>query len=86
MKDLRRARRTGAAAIVCALMMRLWSAGVPQALVSWIFQQNIASFLTDSETGQNVYSFIYYSGDSWISTLYHRINFCNLSLTLLFLV
>lgn len=54
MKDLRRARRTGAAAIVCALMMRLWSAGVPQALVSWIFQQNIASFLTDSETGQNV--------------------------------
>ncbi|MBQ2927146.1 MAG: stage II sporulation protein P [Oscillospiraceae bacterium] len=54
MKDLRRARRTGAAAIVCALMMRLWSAGGPQALVSWLFQQNIASFLTDSETGQNV--------------------------------
>ena len=54
MKDIRRARRTGAAAIACALVLRLWSAGLPQLIALWISQQNIASFFTDEETGQDV--------------------------------
>lgn len=54
MKDIRRARRTGAAAIACALVLRLWSAGLPQLIALWISQQNITSFFTDAETGQDV--------------------------------
>ncbi len=54
MKDLRRARRVGITAILCALLMRLWAAGLPERVLSWFSQPNTAAFLLYLETGRNV--------------------------------
>lgn len=54
MKDYRRARRVGLASIVCALVLRLWAAGVPERIASWLTQPNIAAFLIYLETGRDV--------------------------------
>ena len=50
----RRALQAGKAAIVCALLFRLWAAGVPEKVLSWLSQPNIAAFLIYLETGRNV--------------------------------
>ena len=54
MKDYRRARRVGLCAVFCALVMRLWAVGVPEAVANWLTQSNIAAFLTYLETGRDV--------------------------------
>ena len=54
MKELHRARRVGAAAVLCAAVLRLFSAGVPQKLYVQHLQPNIASILKKQETGRNV--------------------------------
>lgn len=54
MKDLNRARRVGYAAVLCALVMRLFAAGVPEKLYSRYLQPNIDTWLTKLETGRNV--------------------------------
>lgn len=54
MKDLRRARRVGRTAIVCALILRLWAAGLPEYVITWLSQPNTAAFLIYLETGRDV--------------------------------
>ena len=54
MKEYRRARRVGLCAIVCALLMRLWAAGVPERFLSWLSEPNTAAFLIYLETGRKV--------------------------------
>ncbi len=54
MKDIRRARRVGITAILCALLMRLWAAGLPERVLSWLSQPNTVSFLIYLETGRHV--------------------------------
>lgn len=49
-----RARRVGLTAIFCALLLRLFAAGVPEKVASFLTQPNIAAFLTYLETGRNV--------------------------------
>lgn len=49
-----RTLRFGAAMILCALVFRLFSAGVPEWIVSRLTQPNTAAFLTYLETGRNV--------------------------------
>lgn len=46
--------RVGAAAILCALVFRLFSTGVLDSVACWLTQPNIAAFLTYLETGRNV--------------------------------
>jgi len=48
------ALRVGLAAILCALVFRLFSAGIPEKVFSWLTQPNTAAFLTYLETGRNV--------------------------------
>lgn len=50
----RRARRVGVCAILCALVFRLWAAGLPQALFRRLTEPNTAAFLTYLETGRDV--------------------------------
>ena len=54
MKELHRARRVGYTVIACALILRLFAAGVPQGLWLRLIQPNIDAFLTKRETGRNV--------------------------------
>ena len=54
MKELRRARRVGYAAICFAVVLRLSAAGIPERLWSRFVQPNIDAFLTKQETGRNV--------------------------------
>ena len=54
MRDFRRARRVGVTAVLCALLLRLWAAGLPEAVLSWLRQPNIAAFLIYLETGRDV--------------------------------
>lgn len=54
MKDIQRARRVGLTAILCALCLRLWAAGVPERVADWLTQPNIAAFLIYLETGRDV--------------------------------
>ncbi len=54
MDHRRRAVRTGTAAILCALIFRLWAAGVPEKVLSRLSQPNIAAFLRYLETGRDV--------------------------------
>ena len=54
MKELRRARRVGCTAVLCALVMRLCAAGVPERLYLHYIQPNINSLSAKSETGRNV--------------------------------
>ena len=50
----RRAVRVGKTAILLALLLRLWAAGVPEQILSWLRQPNIATFLIYLETGRDV--------------------------------
>ena len=54
MKQYRRARRVGLCAILCALVLRLWAAGLPEKFLSWLFQPDTLSFLTYIKTGHYV--------------------------------
>lgn len=54
MEQNHRALRVGAAAILCALVFRLFSSGIWNSVASWLTQPNIASFLTYLETGRIV--------------------------------
>ena len=54
LKEYRRARRVGLTAILCALILRLWAAGLPEMIISWVTQPNIAAFLIYLETGRDV--------------------------------
>lgn len=49
-----RARRVGITAILCALVLRLFAAGVPQKIADFLTQPNIAAFLIYLETGRDV--------------------------------
>ncbi len=46
--------RIGAAAIVCALLVRLTALGIPRKLLSWVVQPDMAAFLIYLETGRDV--------------------------------
>ena len=54
MKEFRRARRVGYTAVLCAIVMRLCAAGVPEKLWQRWMQPNIDAFTTKLETGRNV--------------------------------
>ncbi|MGM9549056.1 MAG: stage II sporulation protein P [Faecousia sp.] len=49
-----RALRVGAAAILCALIFRLFASGLPEKLLSWLIQPDTAAFLIYLETGRDV--------------------------------
>ena len=50
----RRSLRVGGAAILCALVFRLFASGLPQRFLEWLDQPNTAAFLTYLETGRDV--------------------------------
>ena len=50
----RKAVRVGKAAIAVALIFRLWTAGLPGKILTWLTQPNIAAFLIYLETGRDV--------------------------------
>ena len=50
----RRAVRVGKTAILLALLLRLWAAGVPEQILSRLRQPNTAAFLIYLETGRDV--------------------------------
>ena len=54
MNPLHRARRVGYTAVACALLLRLFAAGVPQALYAQYLQPNIETYFQEQETGQDV--------------------------------
>lgn len=54
LKQYRRARRVGLCAILCALVLRLWAAGLPEKFLSWLSQPDTLSFLTYIKTGHYV--------------------------------
>ena len=54
MKELHRARRVGVTVIACAVVLRLFAAGVPEILWHRFVKPNIVQFLTKQETGRNV--------------------------------
>lgn len=54
MKELHRARRVGYTAVCCAVILRLFAAGVPEKLFFRFVQPNIDALLTKSETGRSV--------------------------------
>ena len=54
MKDLNRARRVGYTAVLFAVLVRLWAAGVPETLYFRFLQPNIDALLKKQETGRNV--------------------------------
>lgn len=49
-----RVRQVGAAAILCALVLRLFATGVPEKIAAFLNQPNIAAFLIYLETGRDV--------------------------------
>ena len=49
-----RAARVGITAILLALLLRLWEAGVPNKVLSWLKEPNTAAFLIYLETGRDV--------------------------------
>ena len=54
MKELHRARRVGYTAVLCALVLRIFAAGVPEMLFFRFVKPNIDAFLKKQETGRNV--------------------------------
>ncbi len=54
MNPIYRARRVGFTAILCALLLRLWAAGLPEAVASFLAKPNITAFLLYLETGHRV--------------------------------
>lgn len=54
MDQYQRSRRVGIAAILCALVCRLLSGGVPEKIAAFLTNPNIAPFLIYLETGRDV--------------------------------
>ena len=54
MKELCRARRVGYTAVLFAVLMRLFAAGVPEKLYFRFLQPNMDAFMEKLETGRNV--------------------------------
>lgn len=54
MQEQSRARRVGAAAILCALVLRLFASGLPEKLCAWLTEPETFAFLTYLETGRTV--------------------------------
>lgn len=54
MDQQHRALRVGLTAILCALVFRFFSGGMPARIASWLTQPNTAAFLTYLETGRDV--------------------------------
>ena len=54
MNPLHRARRVGYTAVLCAVLLRLFAAGVPQELYLRCLQPNIAPLFEKPETGRDV--------------------------------
>lgn len=54
MKQYTHARRVGLTAIAAALLLRLWSMGLPERLLNWLQSADGAAFLIYAETGRNV--------------------------------
>lgn len=54
MNQYQRSRRVGMAAILCALVCRLLSAGVPEKIAAFLADPHISSFLIYLETGRDV--------------------------------
>lgn len=54
MDPYQRSRRFGAAVIACVLVLRLFTSGLPEKIISWLTQPNIAQFLIYLETGRDV--------------------------------
>ena len=54
MKQLNRARRVGITAILCALVLRLWSEGYGQKLLALVTSPQAAAFYIYLETGRDV--------------------------------
>ena len=54
MNPLHRARRVGYTAVLCALLLRMFAAGVPQRLWLQQLKPNIDVFFEKQETGRNV--------------------------------
>lgn len=54
MKQYKHARRVGLTAIAAALLLRLWSMGLPERLLQWLQSADGAAFLIYAETGRNV--------------------------------
>ena len=49
-----KALRLGTAVVLCALMLRLCVLGIPEKVLSWMVQPDIAAFLIYLETGRDV--------------------------------
>ena len=54
MKELHRARRVGYTAVACAVLLRLFAAGIPEKLFFRLTQPNTDPIPTEQETGRNV--------------------------------
>ncbi len=54
MRQQNRALRVGLTAILCALTLRLWAAGVPEKVISRLLEPDALSFLIYLETGRDV--------------------------------
>lgn len=54
MKQLSRARRVGLTAVLCALVLRLWSGGYGERLLSLVTSPDAAAFWIYLETGRDV--------------------------------
>ena len=54
LKERNRARRVGYTAVACAVLLRLFAAGIPQKLYVQQIQPYIANLLQKQETGRNV--------------------------------
>ena len=54
MDQYSRAKRVGCTAILCAVLLRLWTAGVPEKIAAFLTKPNIAAFLIYLETGRDV--------------------------------
>ena len=54
MKQLSRARRVGLTAVLCALVLRLWSEGYGDKFLKWLTSPETAAFFIYLETGRDV--------------------------------
>lgn len=54
MRQFQRARRVGRASIALALILRLWTMGLPERITAILTQADIPAFAAYAETGRNV--------------------------------
>lgn len=54
MRQYERAQRVGLASVALALVLRLWTMGLPETITALLAQVDIPAFLTYLETGRNV--------------------------------